>query len=119
MPTPGPVAVISQSGAYGQQLAYLAGRRGLGVSYCITTGNEADVTISDALQWVIKQSGSEVVLLYAEGVRDGAAFVDALRAAELDSFRIVLVKVGRSSKGAHAVSSHTAALAGSDGIFDA
>ena len=115
---PGPVAVVSQSGAYGSHIAHLARERGLGVSYWITTGNECDVDVAEALAWMVEQPDVNVIMAYAEGVRNRDAFIAALEAARMRRKAIVFMKVGRSAVGAHAVQSHTAALAGSDAVFD-
>lgn len=116
---PGPVAVVSQSGAYGSHIMHLARQRDLGIGYWITTGNECDVDVAEALRWVIDQPDVNVVMAYAEGVRNRDAFIEALELARERRKAIVFMKVGRSEVGAHAVSSHTAALAGSDAVFDA
>lgn len=116
---PGPVAVVSQSGAYGSHITHLARSRGLGVNYFITTGNECDVDLSEALLWTVKQTDIHVVMAYAEGINDGETFIEAMKIARARRKAIVFMKVGRSSVGAQAVSSHTAALAGADEIFDA
>jgi acyl-CoA synthetase (NDP forming) len=117
--TPGPIGIVSQSGAYGSHLMYLARLRGLGMSYMITTGNECDIDVAEALRWMVEQPDINVVMAYAEGVRDRDTFIEALEIARKRRKAIVFMKVGRSAVGAHAVSSHTAALAGSDAIFDA
>ncbi|MCO5162072.1 MAG: acetate--CoA ligase family protein [Mesorhizobium sp.] len=117
--TPGSIGIVSQSGAYGSHLMYLARLRGLGMSYMITTGNECDIDVSEALRWMVEQPDINVVMAYAEGVRDRDTFIQALEIARERRKAIVFMKVGRSAVGAHAVSSHTAALAGSDAIFDA
>jgi len=116
---PGPVAIVSQSGAYGSHIAHLARQRGLGISHWITTGNECDIDVAEALQWVVDQPDTNVVIAYAEGIRNRDVFLEALDTARAKEKAIVFMKVGRSEVGAHAVSSHTAALAGSDAIFDA
>ncbi|NGN41506.1 acetate--CoA ligase family protein [Mesorhizobium sp. CGMCC 1.15528] len=116
---PGPVAIISQSGAYGSHIAHLARQRGLGISHWITTGNECDIDVAEALQWVVGQPDTNVVIAYAEGIRNRDVFLEALDTARAKEKAIVFMKVGRSEVGAHAVSSHTAALAGSDAVFDA
>ncbi|WP_439409097.1 acetate--CoA ligase family protein [Bradyrhizobium sp. DASA03076] len=116
---PGPVAVVSQSGAYGSHIAHLARQRGLGIGQWITTGNECDIDVAEALRWVIDQADVKVVMAYAEGIRDRDTFVEALEVARAREKAIVFLKVGRSDVGAQAVSSHTAALAGSDAVFDA
>lgn len=117
--TPGPIGIVSQSGAYGSHLMYLARLRGLGMNYLVTTGNECDINVAEALRWMVEQPDVNVVMAYAEGVRDRDTFIEALEIARERRKAIVFMKVGRSEVGAHAVSSHTAALAGSDAVFDA
>lgn len=116
---PGPVAIVSQSGAYGSHIMHLCRQRDMGVGYWITTGNESDVDVAEALRWVVEQPDVNVVMAYAEGVRNRDTFIEALEIARERRKAIVFMKVGRSEVGAHAVSSHTAALAGSDAVFDA
>lgn len=119
MPFPGPLGIISQSGAYGSHIAYLARKRGIGINYWITTGNEADVDVAESLEWMATQPDIKVIMAYVEGVRDGARFRRALALARENGKPIVMMKVGRSEIGARAASSHTASLAGSDAIYDA
>lgn len=116
---PGPVGIVSQSGAYGSHIAHLARERGLGISQWITTGNECDIDVSEALAHVVAQPDTRVVMAYAEGVRDRDRFIAALERARDLGKAIVFMKTGRSGVGAEAAASHTAALAGSDAIFDA
>jgi acetate---CoA ligase (ADP-forming) len=116
---PGPIAVVSQSGAYGSHIAHLARQRGLGIGQWITTGNECDIDVAEALRWIVDQPDVNVVMAYAEGIRNRDLFLDALDVARRNEKAIVFMKVGRSEVGARAVSSHTAALAGSDAVFDA
>jgi acyl-CoA synthetase (NDP forming) len=117
-PGPGPVGIISQSGAYGSHIAYLARKRGIGVRYWITTGNEADVDVAESLEWMATQSDIAVIMVYVEGVRDGARFRAALDLARRNRKPVIMMKVGRSEVGARAASSHTASLAGEDAIYD-
>lgn len=119
MPFPGPLGIISQSGAYGSHIAYLARKRGIGINYWITTGNEADIDVAESLEWMATQPDIKVIMAYVEGVRDGARFRRALASARENGKPIVMMKVGRSEIGARAASSHTASLAGSDAIYDA
>ena len=119
MPGPGPLGIVSQSGAYGSHIAYLARQRGIGINYWITTGNEADVDVAESLEWMAAQDDVKVIMAYVEGVRDGERFRRALALAQANRKPIVMMKVGRSEIGARAASSHTASLAGSDAIYDA
>lgn len=119
MPGPGPLGIVSQSGAYGSHIAYLARRRGMGINYWITTGNEADIDVSESLEWMAGQDDVRVIMAYVEGIRDGERFRRALALARRNRKPVVMMKVGRSEIGARAASSHTASLAGSDAIYDA
>ena len=118
-PRPGPVAVVSQSGAYGAYLGLLARRRRIGVGLWVTTGNECDVTVSECIEWMAARPEVGVVAAYAEGVRDGDALLASLDAAQRCGKPVIFTKAGRSRAGAEAARSHTAALAGSDAVFDA
>ncbi|MGE4240179.1 acetate--CoA ligase family protein [Ramlibacter sp.] len=119
LPRSGPLAVVSQSGAYGQHLAYLAQRRGLGIKYLITTGNEIDIDLAECIEWLAQQPEIGAILAYAEGARNGAALMRALQAAQRAAKPVVFLKVGASDAGAHAASSHTAVMAGSDRSYSA
>ena len=115
----GPIGIVSQSGAYGAHIAHLARQRRLGVSQWITTGNECDIDVAEALAHVIEQPETRVVMVYAEGVRNREVFLSGLERARSLRKAIVFMKTGRSVVGAAAAASHTAALAGSDAVFDA
>ena len=115
----GPVAIVSQSGAYGAHLAHLARARGMGISQWVTTGNEMDISLAEALDHVIAQPDTRVVMAYAEGLGDGDRLRAALARARDLGKAVVFTKTGRTDVGARAAASHTAALAGSDAVFDA
>ena len=119
LPEPGPLSIVSQSGAFGTHLYYLARERGLGLRYWVSTGNEADVQAAEALGYVVDDPETRVIILYLEGVRDGAALIAALERARRAGKPVVAIKVGRSAVGAAAAASHTAALAGGDAVYDA
>ncbi len=119
LPRAGDLGIVSQSGAYGSHIAYLARRRGLGIASWITTGNEADVDVAEAIAWMASSPDVKVIMAYVEGVRNGPAFRSALDLARRNRKPVVMMKVGRSETGARAASSHTASLAGSDAIYDA
>lgn len=116
---PGRIGLVSQSGAFGGLSALMAVARGVGFSHILTTGNESDVGVADCLDYLVQDPGTEVILLYIEGVRDGPAFLDALARARAAGKPIVAVKLGRTDAGARAAASHTSALAGADQVYDA
>ena len=119
LPQPGRLSIVSQSGAFGSHLYFLARLRGLGMRYWITTGNECDVQVAEYLRWVADDPGTDVILAYAEGVREATPLIEGLERARANGKPVIFMKVGRSAIGAETASSHTAALAGTDLVFDA
>jgi acyl-CoA synthetase (NDP forming) len=119
LPRPGRLSIVSQSGAFGSHLFFAAAARGLGMRYWIATGNEADVDVAECLRWVAEDPGTDVILAYAEGVKDAGRFTEALTAAQARRKPVIFMKVGRSAVGADAIRSHTASLAGADAVYDA
>lgn len=118
-PEPGPLAIISQSGAYGTHLFAVAKGRGIGVSHVITTGNECDVSVAECIDWAVDNDDIKVIAAYAEGVKDGAALIRSFEKARARKKPVIFLKVGQSEEGAAAAASHTASLAGADEIYDA
>ncbi|MEZ5649295.1 MAG: acetate--CoA ligase family protein [Burkholderiaceae bacterium] len=119
MPPTGRIGMVTQSGAFGGLSANMASERGVAFSHIMTTGNEGDVQAPDCLAWLARDPDTEVIMLYLEGCRDGPRLLEALRLAHENRKPVVAIKLGRTDAGARAASSHTAALAGSDAIFDA
>lgn len=118
-PIPGAIGIASQSGAYGTHLFGVARDRGLGLSACVTTGNECDVTIADVIATMARDAATEVIAVYSEGVRNGDDFLAALTLAKTNRKPVVIMKVGRSAAGRAAARTHTASIAGDDAVFDA
>ncbi|WP_420391491.1 acetate--CoA ligase family protein [Acuticoccus sp.] len=119
IPRPGGVAIASQSGAYGSHIGFLAQQKGLGISYWLTTGNECDVHVAEVIELLAREDDVHTICAYAEGVKDGAVLMRALETARAARKPVVFMKVGRSTVGAAAASSHTASLAGEDRVYDA
>ncbi len=116
---PGPLAIISQSGAYGTHLYAVARSWGLGVAQVITTGNECDITVAECIGWAALDDDVRIIAAYAEGIKDGPALVQSLELARANNKPVIFMKVGRSEEGAAAAASHTASLAGADEIYEA
>jgi acyl-CoA synthetase (NDP forming) len=116
---PGHIAVASQSGGYGGYLLKHLMLRGLGLSQWITTGNEADVDVGEALGWMAARPENEILLGYVEGVQSGDRLVAALETAQALGKPVIMMKVGRTAEGSKAAASHTASLTGEDKVYDA
>ncbi|MGA2157688.1 MAG: CoA-binding protein [Dehalococcoidia bacterium] len=115
---PGPVAIVAQSGNVMDSLARQVMLHGHGCSLCIASGNEASLHIEDYLEYLADDTRTKVILSYVEGFKDGDRFIKVAREVTKKK-PIVMVKAGRTQAGAMAAASHTAAIAGSDVIFDA
>ena len=116
--TKGAISVVSQSGTVGAALECWAADEGVGVCKFVALGNKSDVDEIELLEYLADDPITKVIALYIEGVRDGRKFMEVAR----DTVRkkpVVVLKGGRTAKGAEAVLSHTRSLAGSDRIFDA
>jgi len=118
-PVAGSVGIVSQSGNLGSFTLRLAGERGLGVSRMLTTGNECDVDIADAIASLAGDPGTRVILCCMETCRDGDKLIRAMAMAREAGKPLVVLKVGVSEAGSEAAASHTGALACSDAVFDA
>jgi len=108
----GGVSLVSQSGAFGGMFFSEARRRDLGVARFLSVGNCADVTESDALEWLAGDGATEVIGLFVEAFKDGRRFVAAAERCEKP---IVVLKAGKGRAGARAAASHTGSLAGRHG----
>ena len=116
----GPIGLVSQSGAsaFGPFLAR-ALEKGVGYSYIVSTGNEADLGSADFIRYLVDDPHTRVIACFIEGFKDGASLMEAARAARQRGKPIVMIKVGRSELGSRAAGSHTAALSGEDTVHDA
>jgi len=114
---PGGIALISDSGNIG--VVGMAHRGGEGLHTVISAGNAAVVDTPTLLGEVALLDGVRAVAMYVEGDGDGARWCEALaRCAERD-VRVVVLKAGRSARGAAVGAAHTAALVGDQGVFAA
>ncbi|MBN2466669.1 MAG: CoA-binding protein, partial [Deltaproteobacteria bacterium] len=115
--TPGTIAIITQSGALGASMIGKTAVENMGVSAMVSVGNKADIDESDLLEYLLGQERTKVILMYIEGVRNGERLLGTLTTATRAK-PVIVIKAGRSAKGAVAAASHTGSLAGSDEVFD-
>jgi acyl-CoA synthetase (NDP forming) len=114
--TPGPLAVISQSGQLGSEIAALAARQGLGISRFVSVGNQADVTAVELLGDLADHRTTALVALYLESFADGAFLLETLRKLGKPT---MLLTVGASAASSRLARSHTGALTSSMDVVDA
>ena len=119
LPTePGPVALLSQSGANAGEFCRTGAVRGLRYSKVVSYGNGSDIRESELLEYAAEDPDTSVIACYIEGIKDGAHFMRALRKAAAAK-PVVILKGGRTEAGSRATASHTGSLAGSLQVFDA
>ncbi len=117
-PMDGAIAFFSQSGAFcTAAIEYSLGEM-LGFSAFVSSGNKADIDDADLVSYFARDDRTKCIAAYMESTRKGPELFHALDKASKKK-PIVILKAGRSRRGAKAASSHTGALAGSDAAFEA
>jgi acetyltransferase len=116
----GPIGMVCQSGAsaFGPFLTR-AVDNGIGFSYIISTGNEADLDFADFARYLLDDEATRVIAGFVEGFKDARKFMAMAQLAAERGKPIVLIKIGRSALGARAARSHTASLSGDDARYEA
>jgi acyl-CoA synthetase (NDP forming) len=115
----GGISVVSQSGGILGALLSRAAARGIGLAKLISTSNEVDLDLADFIDALADDAATKVIALYVESVRNPQKFRAAALKAAAAGKPIVAFKIGRSEAGARAAVSHTGAMAGADGMYDA
>ena len=116
-PLKGSIAFFSQSGAFCTAAIEYSVREMLGFSAFVSSGNKADIDDADLITHFASDEKTKCIAAYMESTRNGQAFFDALNEASLMK-PIVILKAGRTERGARAAKSHTGALAGSDSAYE-
>ncbi|GEE01311.1 CoA-binding protein [Gordonia spumicola] len=117
--TPGPMAIISQSGQLGSELARFGQHNGIGVSRFVSIGNQTDVTAAELLADLVDHEATRVVVVYLESFAGGAELFDAVAALRAAGKPVILLTVGASAAGSRLARSHTGSLTAPVDIVDA
>jgi acetyl coenzyme A synthetase (ADP forming)-like protein len=120
-PHKGPTAIISQSGAFLASVMDWAAEEGIGISVAVNFGNKLDVDEVDLIDYFADDDNIRTIIMYIEGVKPGRGrlLIEAARKATSRGKSIVVLKAGKTSAGAAAAASHTAALAGDYAVYRA
>ena len=106
------IGVVAQSGGVGFSFFNRGAAYGLGFSYVISTGNEADLSLADFMDYMVRDERTHAVLIFCEAIRDPAGFQKAAAEAQRRGKPVIAIKVGNTAAGARATASHTASLSG-------
>jgi acetyltransferase len=91
---PGRLALIAQSGAVCTAMLNFATPLGIGFSTVAALGGGYDVGFGELLDALVRDPGTDGILLYVESVRDARGFMSALRAAARTK-PVVVLRGGR------------------------
>src|SRR3989339_856970 len=111
---PGNVSLVVQSGMLSAVfLVDIMTHALTGIAKVCSLGNKIDINECDLLEYFMEDPQTEVIGMYLESFADGRRFLELSRSCKKP---IVVLKGGRSNKGAEAAMSHTASLAGNSRI---
>jgi acetyl-CoA synthetase (ADP-forming) len=113
---PGYIGMASQSGSFVTQMFSYLKDFSLGFSQALSVGNEAQIDITDCIDYLGKCPRTKVIGLYIEAIRRGKEFAEVARETSKKK-PIVAYYVGGSEAGKRAALSHTGALAGPDALY--
>ena len=99
---PGPLALVSQSGALTAAILDWARHNGVGFSAVVSLGPNTVVELPQVLDYLANDAGTQSILVYMEGIRSARRFMSALRAAAYAK-PVVVMKAGRRPAGTRAV----------------
>ena len=106
------IAIISQSGAMAAVIGVTLTSKDLGISYSISTGNEAASGVEDYIEHLLDDAHTQVFALVVEQFRKPRRFLELARTAHVRGKPIVLLHPGRSSAARESAATHTGAMAG-------
>ena len=115
--TPGRLAIIAQSGVFGQNMLERVNEYGIYVSKAITLGNRLVANEIDMLEYLHQDPDTDTIAMYLEGSADGRKLNDILSSVAKDK-PVIVLKSGRTAEGRSATESHTGSLSGEDNLYD-
>lgn len=115
----GPVGVVLQSGGLASSVLTLAQARNVGLSLLTAVGNEAMISVTDVMSYLVDDPGTTVIALFLESVRHPGEFASVCLRAARAGKPVVALKVGASARAASTARAHTGALTGDDRVTDA
>lgn len=112
------LGIIAQSGGLAFALFSHAMRRRLGVNYVISSGNEAVLSGTDFIDFMVEDPVTDIVLVFAEALSDPQKFAATAARAQEAGKPLLIAKVGETDAGRRAAKFHTASETGLPGVFD-
>ncbi len=113
---PGDITFISQSGTFAGDVVRRARVQGIPVGRVLSCGNCFDLDLLDYLLFCQDDAATSLIAFYAESIPDAGLF---FRTAQRSTKPIVILKGGTTEQGLTAASTHTAALATDEALWNA
>jgi len=114
---PGPLAIVSQSGGFGQSMMTFANAHGVGSNYVVSCGNEADLSFFDFAHDFLDRDEVRMIATYMEATTEGKQLRELGRHALEVGKPILMLKVGNGGAGRRAAYSHTGKLTADYTLF--
>jgi acetyl-CoA synthetase len=111
------VAILTQSSNIALNLTMQT--RGLPIAYVVTSGNQAQTSLSEVACGLLSDPRVTALGLHVEGFGEPAALERLAATARMTKKPVVMLKVGKSERARQATISHTASLAGGDALAGA
>jgi len=117
-PPKGTLSFVSQSGNLGTQITMGCQRRGVGIDKMLSVGNEAQIGVVEAIDYLRSDPHTACIMAYVEGIDDGRRFLEVARRTTAVK-PVVVLRAGLTEYGSRAAASHTGAMAGSAAVWEA
>lgn len=114
---PGVLGLVSQSGTYVTQVVTYLEQRGIAFSKAVSVGNEANITLTDVLEYLGEDDATRAIALYIEGIKNVPHFLETARRISRRK-PIVAQYTGGSKAGARSSLGHTGAMAAPDYLYE-
>jgi len=106
------VGIVSQSGAMAVVLGTTLMAKGLGISFSVSTGNEAASGVEDYVAYLLDEPHTAAIGMIVEQFRAPRRFLALADKARAAGKTIVLLHPGTSSAARESAATHTGAMAG-------
>ncbi len=116
-PSAGGISFVSQSGNLISSVFRLGETLGAGFRRVVSSGNEADLSTIDFLEYFLADPETKVIMSYLEGVREEQDFFQRICPVAAQK-PLLMLKAGQTQAGMKAAKSHTGSMSGADPLFN-
>ena len=117
-PEKGSLSFVSQSGNIGVMTTNTCQRRGIGIDKFLSVGNEAQIGVVEAFDYLKDDPNTTSIMAYMEGIDDGRRFMEVAKKTTAKK-PLAVLRTGLTEFGSRAAASHTGAMAGNAAVWEA